>query len=427
MSLFPLPRKCDPFSAELFTIDSVPRPVPLLCNSTVTANSSQALQTANNFFAKVWGTCENVSVLNSPFATSLQGQAGTPVTANSTKLTELWQSKSDFCNAFSGAASNVSVCLKLIQMVPTVFLSNQAGYKIWLANVPQQGSGKALEFDEASPFLGLTDELHFDTEFGLMGTAFHPNFAQNGRLFASFNCNKPCQYQAVIAEYTVNGSDSKVALAESARPSEMRRIFTMGPPYTSHHAGQILFSPKDAYLYFMMGNGGGAAEIDKLGLSIIAWDQYEEIDIISKDGNYGWRVYEGPCTYFPPQFPGGNISANSIDAIFPVIDYNHNDVNKNEGLASITGGYFYRSMTDPCMHGSCAKDSPIQCSFVSGSSLPALGYIFSFGEDNSKDIYLLASSGVYRFVRSGRCNHACSKETIMTAGKPSCCLTFFTG
>ncbi|KAK6920797.1 Glucose/Sorbosone dehydrogenase [Dillenia turbinata] len=577
--------KCDPFSAELFTIDSAPRPVPLLCNSTVIANSSQAPQAANNFCATVWDTCQNVSVLNSPFAPSLQGQAGSPVTTNSTKLTELWQSKSDFCNAFGGAASNESVCFEgePVKLNSTgtpspprglclekigndsylnmaahpdgsnrVFLSNQAG-KIWLATVPQQGSGKALEFDEASPFLDLTDEVHFDTEFGLMGIAFHPNFAQNGRLFASFNCDKvqwpgcagrcacnsdvncdpsklspdngaqPCQYQAVIAEYTVNGSASKVASAESARPSEVRRIFTMGLPFTSHHAGQILFGPKDGYLYFMMGDGGGlgdpynfaqnkksllgkimrldidnmpsAAEIDKLGLwgnysipkdnpytedadlqpeiwalglrnpwrcsfdserpsyfmcADVGQDRYEEVDIINKDGNYGWRVYEGPYTYFPPQSPGGNTSANSIDPIFPVIGYTHNDVNKNEGSASITGGYFYRSMTDPCTYGSylygdlygsaiwagienpensgnftstmitfsCAQDSPIQCSFVSGSSLPALGYVYSFGEDNSMDIYLLASSGVYRVVRPSRCNYACSKETVTPSASP---------
>lgn len=60
----------------------------------------------------------------------------------------------------------------------------------------------------------------------------------------------------------------------------------------------------------------------------------------------------------------------------------------------------------------CAKDTPIACSYVPGSSLPALGYIFSFGEDNNKDTYVLASSGVYRIVHPSRCNYACSKESI---------------
>lgn len=80
-------------------------------------------------------------------------------------------------------------------------------------------------------------------------------------------------------------------------------------------------------------------------------DQYEEVDIITKGGNYGWRVYEGPHLFTPEQTPGGNTSANSIDPILPIVGYNHSYINKDTGSAAITGGYFYRSMTDPCMYG----------------------------------------------------------------------------
>lgn len=72
---------------------------------------------------------------------------------------------------------------------------------------------------------------------------------------------------------------------------------------------------------------------------------------MTKGGNYGWRVYEGPFLYNPLTSPGGNTSASSIDPIFPVMGYKHSDVNNSIGSASITGGYFYRSMTDPCMYG----------------------------------------------------------------------------
>ena len=68
---------------------------------------------------------------------------------------------------------------------------------------------------------------------------------------------------------------------------------------------------------------------------------------------------------------------------------------------------------------SCAADSPLQCSSLPGSSLPALGYIYSFGEDNRKDIYLLASSGIYRVVRPSRCNYTCSKENVTSLASPS--------
>lgn len=34
----------------------------------------------------------------------------------------------------------------------------------------------------------------------------------------------------------------------------------MGLPFTGHHGGQILFGPRDGYLYFMMGDGGGIGD-----------------------------------------------------------------------------------------------------------------------------------------------------------------------
>lgn len=61
---------------------------------------------------------------------------------------------------------------------------------------------------------------------------------------------------------------------------------------------------------------------------------------------------------------------------------------------------------------SCARDSPIQCDTVKGSSFPSLGFITSFGQDNRKDIYLLASNGVYRVVRPSCCNYTCSQENV---------------
>lgn len=120
------------------------------------------------------------------------------------------------------------------------FFSNQKG-QIWLATIPEFGSGRGLDLDESNPFLDLTDEVHFDTQFGLMSIALHPNFAQNGRFFASFNCDKtqtpscagrcacnsdvncdpsklgsdtpaqPCQYQSVVAEYSANVTSSSRA------------------------------------------------------------------------------------------------------------------------------------------------------------------------------------------------------------------------
>lgn len=249
----------------------------MLCNSTFPLNTSQSSSALNGFCSEVWDTCQNVSILNSPFATSLQGQSGVTAGSNFTKLTELWQSKTDFCNAFGGASINESLCFdggpvvlnntgtptppnglclekigngSYINMVAhpdgsnRAFFSDQPG-KIWLATVPKEGAGGELELDEANPFLDLTDEVHFDAEFGMMGMAFHPNFVQNGRFFASFNCDKikwprcsgrcscnseancdpsklqpdnnasPCQYHSIIAEFTTNGTALQASLVHT--------------------------------------------------------------------------------------------------------------------------------------------------------------------------------------------------------------------
>jgi len=214
-------------------------------------------------------------MFNSPFAPSLQGSAGMPV--SSSKITDFWQSETDFCKAFGGSPNDQSVCFNgrsaLFNSTPDspspkglclerigngsylamsahpdgsnrVFLSNQAG-KIWLATVPEEGSAGTLDFDESSPFLDISDEVLFDAEFGVMGLAFHPNFTSNGRFFVSYNCDKvqsvscsgrcacnsdagcdpsklgtsngaqPCQYQSVIAEFTANSSSSTPSMVQN--------------------------------------------------------------------------------------------------------------------------------------------------------------------------------------------------------------------
>jgi hypothetical protein len=73
--------------------------------------------------------------------------------------------------------------------------------------------------------------------------------------------------------------------------------------------------------------------------------------LVKKGKNYGWRVYEGHFPFHPSESPGGNTSASSIHPIFPVMGYSHSENDKGSGSASIIGGYFYRSNTDPCLYG----------------------------------------------------------------------------
>lgn len=68
---------------------------------------------------------------------------------------------------------------------------------------------------------------------------------------------------------------------------------------------------------------------------------------------------------------------------------------------------------------SCAQNSPIHCDSTPGSSRTDLGYIFSFGEDNGKDVFLSTSTGVYRVVDPSLCNYTCSKEKMRNVSSTS--------
>eukprot|EP01018_Ginkgo_biloba_P013416 Gb_26293 [translate_table: standard] len=179
----------------------------------------------------------------------------------------------------------------------------------------------------------------------------------------------------------------------------------------------------------------------------VGQEGYEEVDLITKGGNYGWRVYEGVNLYTPPWSPGGNTSAGSIHPIFPVLGYDHKSVNPQEGSASITGGYVARSELDPCLFGrylyadlfgtamwsavesptgsgnfsstkvayNCSTKSPMPCTYAAETRNPTLELIYSFAEDNRKNLYMLTANGVYRVVNPRDCNFVC-KNDLSTAG-----------
>jgi hypothetical protein len=432
-----------------------------------------------------------------------------------------------------------------------IFLFTQAG-KIFLAEVPNHGSKKTLKYDASKPFLDLTDRVLFDGDFGLQDVAFHPNFKKNGRFFVSYNCDStttpnclgkcscnpetgcdpsvigiingttPCQFQEVVAEYTVNGTSSSPATATIASKIEVRRIFTMGLPYIDQHAGEIFFGPKDGYLYLTNGDGGNTthgdpwnfsqkkksllgkvlrldinhfptpAEIVSLGL----WGNYtipsdnpytkdtelkpeiwalgfrnpwrcsfdserpsylfcgetgqnhanasstfEKVSLVTKDGNYGWRVYDGFDLFSPIYAPGGSTPPGSINPIFPILGYHHAETH-NPSFAALVAGYVYRAETDPCLSGrfiyadilaadmwaaaetpymsgnfttqkvnfTCSKTTPIPCSFVGSTSIPKLSFLLSIGQDNNKDLFYITQTGVYRIVRSVHCGFKCNKS-----------------
>jgi len=264
-----------------------------------------------------------------------------------------------------------------------LFILEQAGTIHLIAN------GKLQEH----PLLDISDQISFGGERGLLGIAFHPEFKTNGLLYLNYTAKRP-MLKTVISEFhfTDTTIDAK---------SE-RILLTIDQPWGNHNGGQLAFGP-DGYLYIGVGDGGSGNDPKNHGQNLstllgtilridvdnkengkaytipadnpfihtpnarpeiyayglrnpwrfsfdrktgqlyaadVGQDEIEEINIIEKGKNYGWRVMEGPqCT------PGVNPNCNKKGYTLPIYSYTH------EVGRSITGGYVYRGRAIPELCG----------------------------------------------------------------------------
>jgi len=113
------------------------------------------------------------------------------------------------------------------------------------------------------PYLDVRDRLvslnpGYD-ERGLLGLAFHPEFDENGRLYA--------RYSAPLGEEMPDGFDHTFVLSEftaddsAARvdPGTERTLLEIPEPQSNHNGGALAFGP-DGYLYVAVGDGGGGGD-----------------------------------------------------------------------------------------------------------------------------------------------------------------------
>jgi glucose/arabinose dehydrogenase len=118
----------------------------------------------------------------------------------------------------------------------------------------------------AEPFLDLRHKIvdqwpEFD-EKGLLGIAFHPDYANNGKFYVAYS--SPMQWKGdlakhfwwshtnIIEEYTASEADPNVA-----DPSTVRQISAIDWPQFNHNGHWIGFGP-DGMLYISTGDGGYA-------------------------------------------------------------------------------------------------------------------------------------------------------------------------
>jgi glucose/arabinose dehydrogenase len=315
---------------------------------------------------------------------------------------------------------------------------------------------------EMKTFLDIRERVQYDdkqNEEGLLGLAFHPKFKENGEFFVYYS-KKPTKenpHVTAVSRFRVSKEDPNVA-----DPNSEEVIMTIKHPYWNHKGGTIVFGP-DGYLYIGLGDGGLRddphgngqnlkailgkilrIDVDHkdpgLGYAIpkdnpyagrndargetwasgirnvwriafdrktgelwagdVGQDTWEEIDIITRGGNYGWNLREARHPLTPKNRPQQKGSPPRPDLIEPIWEYHH-DVGK-----SITGGSVYRGKNVPELDGAY-----IYADFVTGQ-VWALWYdrdkkevtanrtllqkgqpVMSFGEDDGGEIYFLTQAG----------------------------------
>ena len=100
------------------------------------------------------------------------------------------------------------------------------------------------------PFLDIHDQVSRSNEQGLLGLAFHPDYAHNGLLFVN---------------YTDRNGDTRVVryhVAPGGRhvdPASRTVILGVDQPYVNHNGGQVIFGP-DGMLYIPLGDGGSGGD-----------------------------------------------------------------------------------------------------------------------------------------------------------------------
>jgi glucose/arabinose dehydrogenase len=311
-----------------------------------------------------------------------------------------------------GAASGGSVpALKLTQVVAgftrPIFIAQPHGEAEQLFVVEKAGTIRLLRGSTIAdaPFLDISDEVSERyEEMGLLGLAFHPDYASNGKFYVYYANVTGNSSTRRLVEYQRSSANPDLADPGRARP-----LLSFDHPEDNHNGGNLAFG-SDGFLYLGVGDGGGAndqhgatgngqnlgtylgkmlrfdvngsgagpnqayaipagnmtgngtlPEIWSYGLrnpwrysfDPCTGDMYigdvgqgtlEEVDFEpAQNGgrNYGWRLMEAENCFNPNS--GCNAATQKL--ILPVASYNH-DVGQ-----SITGGYIYRGHAIPNLRG----------------------------------------------------------------------------
>ena len=292
-------------------------------------------------------------------------------------------------------------------------------------------------------------------EEGLLGMALSPNFFSDGHFYLYYSAADP--RRSVISRFSVEPDN-----LYSADPGSEQVILEVAQPHSNHNGGQIRFGP-EGFLYISLGDGGGRGDPDGNGQNLttllgsilridvgtldssgtyfvpssnpftnasnskseiwayglrnpwrFSFDSvtgdlwvgdvgqrgYEEINLVTRGGNYGWNVMEGSHCYTDS---GGSCERSGLEP--PVAEYDR------DGGCSVTGGYVYRGSRLPELSGAYVYgdycSGKIWALRHDGSQITEQRQIVdsdltipSFAQSPSGEIFILSfDKKIYRFIR----------------------------
>ncbi|MEM7033494.1 MAG: PQQ-dependent sugar dehydrogenase, partial [Chloroflexota bacterium] len=279
-------------------------------------------------------------------------------------------------------------------------------------------------------------------EEGLLSVALDPNFDQNQHIWLYYSVNDGPR-RTRLARFTVQ--------ADQIDLNSELVILEQGQPYSNHNGGAVRFGP-DQMLYLGLGDGGSGGDpqghgqqrdtllgsiirIDvrdatrespykipndnpfigadgrpeiwaygirnpwrmafdstngNLWLGDVGQNAFEEIDIIQRGGNYGWKILEGDRCYEPAQ------NCDGSSTIAPVVVYGRSDgcsvtgglVYRDNVLPEIANTYLYGDFCSGTIWGINA-DTPTNATTIASN----VGSVSSFGQDSNNNVYVLQFNG----------------------------------
>ncbi|HET6584619.1 MAG TPA: PQQ-dependent sugar dehydrogenase [Nannocystaceae bacterium] len=315
---------------------------------------------------------------------------------------------------------------------------------------------------EPEVFVDLRDRVAVDGEAGLLGIAFHPDFATNGEVFLSYTAPDAIPFRSVVARFvSLDGG-------RTLDPGSVSELLSIDQPYSNHNGGDIHFG-RDGFLYAGFGDGGSAGDPQDNGQDpdtllgkllridvdggepygipadnpfaagggapeIFAWglrnpwrfavdretgdiwvgdvgqNLWEEVDHVTRGGNNGWSVREGDECFE---------LATCTDTIAPIATY------RNTGGASVVGGAVYRGRDLPELTGAflysdfyrgtvyaVRAGEPAAVLHRSGARRFA-----DWAEDDDGEIYGLdLDGGIYRVVAAEPHDDDAFPRTLLASG-----------